>query len=182
MVGPGLLGLNFSNGYASSIGSNIVGSQQLFASTVIQADDTVVITKGAHTFHIGFQFFRERINVYYAGNNGNQGQIGFTGQYSGTGETDFLLGLPASYGGGSAQNGTWGQRSSIFAGFVQDDYHVTQGPHAEYRTAVRKPYALGGGGQPAGELRSVQRHGLSGRPELPVQQLPRPVQLLQRRL
>jgi len=125
IVGPGLLGLNFSNGYASSIGSNIVGSQQLFASAVIQADDTVIITKGQHTFHAGFQFFRERINVYYAGNNGNQGQIGFTGQYSGTGESDFFLGLPASYGGGSADNGTWGQRSNIIAGFLQDDFHVT---------------------------------------------------------
>jgi hypothetical protein len=125
-VGPGLLGLNFSNGYASSIGSNIVGSQQLFASTVIQGEDTLVITKGRHTIHTGFQIFRERINVYYAGNNGNQGQIGFTGQYSGTGETDFFLGLPASYGGGSAQDGTWGQRSTIFAGFVQDDFHVSR--------------------------------------------------------
>ena len=125
-VGPGLLALNFSNGYAAGIGNNIVGSQQLFASTVIQADDTVVITKGQHTIHTGFQFFRERINVYYAGNNGNQGQIGFNGQYSGTGESDFFLGLPASYGGGSAQAGTWGQRSNILAGFVQDDYHVTR--------------------------------------------------------
>jgi hypothetical protein len=125
-VGPGLLALNFSNGYASSIGSNIVGSQQLFASTVIQADDTVVITKGHHTIHTGFQVFRERINVYYAGNDGNQGQIGFTGQYSGTGESDFFLGLPASYGGGSAQDGTWGQRSTIFAGFLQDDFHVSR--------------------------------------------------------
>jgi hypothetical protein len=124
-VGPGLLGLNFSNGYASGVGNSIVGSQQLFASTVIQADDTLVITKGQHTIHTGFQFFRERINVYYAGNNGNQGFIGFDGQYSGTGETDFFLGLPASYGGGSAQNGTWGQRSNILAGFLQDDFHVT---------------------------------------------------------
>ena len=66
-VGPGLLGLNFSNGYASGVGNSIVGSQQLFASTVIQADDTLVITKGQHTIHTGFQFFRERINVYYAG-------------------------------------------------------------------------------------------------------------------
>ena len=125
-VGPGLLGLNFSNGYASGIGSSIVGSQQLFASTVIQGDDTVIITKGQHTLHAGFQIFRERINVYYAGNNGNQGFLGYNGQYSGTGESDFFLGLPFQYGGGSAQSGTWGQRSNIIAGFVQDDYHVTR--------------------------------------------------------
>ena len=126
-VGPGLLGLNFSNNdYAGSLGSAISGSQQLFASTVIQFDDTVVITKGQHNIHAGFQFFRERINVYYAGNNGNQGSISFGGQYSGTAESDFFLGLPSGYGGGSAQAGTWGQRSDIIAGFVQDDYHVSR--------------------------------------------------------
>ncbi|HTQ56869.1 MAG TPA: TonB-dependent receptor [Bryobacteraceae bacterium] len=125
-VGPGLLALNFNGGYAAGLGSNISGSQQLFASTVIQADDTVVITKGQHTFHTGFQFFRERINVYYAGNNGNQGQINFGGQYSGIAESDFFLGLPSGFGGGSAQNGTWGQRSNIIAGFLQDDFHVTR--------------------------------------------------------
>jgi len=124
-AGPGLLALNFNLGYAGSLGSGIQGNQQLFASTVIQADDTVIVTKGRHTIHTGFQFFRERMNVYYAGNNGNQGFIGFNGQYSGTAESDFFLGLPYQYGGGSAQNGTWGQRSDIIAGFVQDDYHVT---------------------------------------------------------
>ena len=124
--GPGLIALNFSGGYAGGLGSNSVGNQQLFASSVIQFDDSLIITKGSHTIHAGFQFFRERINVYYAGNNGNLGQMGFAGQYSGIGESDFFLGLPSSFGGGGGGTGTWGQRSSIIAGFVQDDYRVAK--------------------------------------------------------
>ena len=126
VVGPGLLGLNFNGGYAGSIGNSVVGTQQLFASSVIQFDDSVVITKGSHTLHTGFQFFRERINVYYAGNNGNIGSLNFGTTYSGLPESDFFLGLPSGFGGGSSQNGTWGQRSSIIAAFLQDDYRVTK--------------------------------------------------------
>ncbi len=127
IAGPGLLGLNFtSNNYASSLGSSLVGNQQLFATTVGEFDDTVVITRGKHTVHAGFQFFRERINVYYAGNNGNLGSISFSGQYTGSAEADFFLGLPNGFRGGSAENGTWGQRANIVAGFVQDNYRVSQ--------------------------------------------------------
>ncbi len=124
IAGPGLLALNFSSGFASSLGNSIVGSQQLFASTVIELDDTLVWNKGRHTIHMGYQTLRERINVYYAGNAGNQGSLSFSGQYTGLSEADFFLGLPSGYAGGSAQNGTWGQRSAILAGFIQDDYHL----------------------------------------------------------
>ena len=127
IAGPGLLALNFtSNNYAASLGSSLVGNQQLFATTVGEFDDTVVITKGKHTIHTGFQFFRERINVYYAGNAGNLGSISFSGQYTGSAEADFFLGLPSGFAGGSADNGTWGQRANIVAGFVQDNYRVSQ--------------------------------------------------------
>jgi len=124
IAGPGLLGINFSNGYAAGLGSSIVGNQQLFASTVIEADDTLVWTKGRHTIHAGYQLFRERIDVYYAGNAGNQGSLSYSGQYTGLSESDFFLGLPNEYQGGSGGTGTWGQRSAILAGFVQDDFHV----------------------------------------------------------
>jgi hypothetical protein len=127
IAGPGLLALNFTgNEFASSLGSSIVGNQQLFASTVGEIDDTAVITRGRHTIHAGFQFFRERINVYYAGNAGNLGSLSFDGQYSGLAEADFFLGLPSGFAGGSAQTGTWGQRSNIIAGFVQDNYRVSK--------------------------------------------------------
>jgi len=123
--GPGLLALNFSNGYVANLGNSNSGAQQLFASTVIQFDDSLIITRGRHVIHTGFQIYRERINIYYASNSGNLGNIGFNGQYSGSGESDFFLGLPYTFGKGGGLNGTWGQRANIIAGFVNDDFRVS---------------------------------------------------------
>ncbi|HVI77699.1 MAG TPA: hypothetical protein VM715_05955, partial [Candidatus Acidoferrum sp.] len=44
-----------------------------------------------------------------------------TGGYGGA---DFYLGLPSSYGKG-VSSGEWGQRASIFAGYIQDDWRAT---------------------------------------------------------
>ncbi len=135
-----LPGLNFNGGNVSNFGnSDIV---QDFASTVIQAEDTAIITKGKHTIHAGFQYFRDRINVFYAGNEGLAGQFTFNGQYTGDTaggskglpEADFVLGLPEQLGVG-AGGGTWGQRSSIYAAFVQDDWKVTS--HLTLNLGVR---------------------------------------------
>lgn len=126
-----LPGLNFNGGNISNFGNSDV--VQNFASTVIQAEDTAIITKGSHTLHVGFQYFRDRINVFYAGNEGLAGQFTFNGQYTGNTaggtttngvpEADFVLGLPQQLGVG-AGGGTWGQRSSVYAAFVQDDWKV----------------------------------------------------------
>ncbi|MDQ2842440.1 MAG: TonB-dependent receptor, partial [Acidobacteriota bacterium] len=124
-----LPGLNFNGGNISNFGNSDV--VQDFSSTVIQAEDTAIITKGSHTIHAGFQFFRDRINVFYAGNEGLAGQFTFNGQYTGNTasgskgipEADFVLGLPQQFGVG-AGGGTWGQRSSVYAAFVQDDWKV----------------------------------------------------------
>ncbi len=124
-AGPGLLALNFSNGHVSSIGNSVSGNQQLFASTVLQFDDTLIWTLGRHIIHTGFQYMRDRINVYYASNSGNLGNLGFNGQYSGTGESDFFLGLPYTFGSGGSATGTWGQRSNVFAGYVNDDFRLS---------------------------------------------------------
>ena len=124
-----LPGLNFSGGNVSNFGNSDV--VQDFSSTVGQIEDTVIISKGSHTIHAGFQAFRDRINVFYSGNEGLAGQFTFNGQYTGNTaagskgipEADFLLGLPEQLGAG-AGGGTWGQRSSIFGAFVQDDWKV----------------------------------------------------------
>jgi len=128
--------MNFSGGFANGIGS--ANNYQLFADTVIQYEDTMNITKGAHTMHIGFQGWRQRLDTFYSGNNGLAGSFNFDGRFtagpnpigatsgggSGAGEADFLLGLPSSIGVG-VKGGTWGHRGNIFAAFFQDDYHVT---------------------------------------------------------
>jgi hypothetical protein len=128
--------MGFSGGYAASIGNADV--YQLFADTVGQLEDTISITHGTHTFHIGFQAWRERIDTFYSGNNGEAGTFTFDGRYtagpasvnatagagSGAGEADFLLGLASQVGGG-VNGGTWGQRSTVLGSFVQDDWHAT---------------------------------------------------------
>ena len=78
--GPGLLSLNFGGGFASGLGTS--GVQQLFADTVIQAQDGVIINTGKHIIHTGFQFMRQRINTYYSGNNGALGLIDYSGRFT----------------------------------------------------------------------------------------------------
>ncbi|HEY6991669.1 MAG TPA: carboxypeptidase regulatory-like domain-containing protein [Bryobacteraceae bacterium] len=101
------------------------GVYQLFADTVIQLSDTAIWTVGSHTFHIGFQYHRERINTFYAGNNGISGTFNYANnQYSGLAVADYLLGLPQHVGVGIIA-GTWGQRSNLYGAFVQDTWRVT---------------------------------------------------------
>jgi carboxypeptidase family protein len=136
--GPGLLAINFGGGVVSNFGSDNVGSFQLFADSVFQYEENLVITHGHHVFHAGFQYWRQRINTNYAGNNGRSGFMNFSGRFtagpdqlavsgdgSGAGEADFFLGLPDSFGRGIGGTGTWGQRANVFGAYVQDDWHAT---------------------------------------------------------
>jgi len=143
---PGLLSIGF-NGILSGIGSS--GVQQKFQDAVIQASDTVVWTHNRHVFHTGFEYWRDRINTFYTGNNGALGSINFSGLFTscnpasaktppancpgntpastsvgGYGGADFYLGLPINYGRG-VSGGEWGQRATVFGAYLQDDWRVT---------------------------------------------------------
>lgn len=135
--GPGLFSIGFSAARASGIGNANIGDQQRFANTVIQFEDSLIITRGQHIFRTGLQYKRQRLNIFYAGNNGRTGFMNFSGRYtagpaalavasgaSGSGEADFFLGLPDSLGRG-VNSGSWGHRSHIFAGYFQDDWRAT---------------------------------------------------------
>lgn len=111
-----------NNSFISNFGAANV--YQLFANTVIQYQDTLIWTKGAHTMRIGFQGWRQRLNTFYSGNNGLNGTFTFNGQYSGRAESDFLLGYASNIGTGTS-GGTWGQRGNIFAGYFQDDWRAS---------------------------------------------------------
>jgi hypothetical protein len=128
--------LVFTGGNASTIGS--ADNVSLFADTVIQISDTAIWTKGQHTFKFGFQVFRERLDTFYAGNNGAAGTITFDGQFTagptitqkatstaGLADADFFLGLPSAVGVGT-NGGTWGQRGNILAAFAQDTWRVNK--------------------------------------------------------
>ena len=117
------------------IGSNVsaignLGVLQKFGDTAIQAQDTVVWTKGRHLFHFGVAVNRYRMDSAYAGNSGLWGQMHFGGGFTqdGTGQggsslADFLLGVPTQIERGGALG--WGQRSNLYAGFAQDDWRIT---------------------------------------------------------
>jgi hypothetical protein len=132
--GPGLPSLQGFT-YVNNIGSG--NSEQNFADTVIEVGDNLDITHGRHIFHLGFQYLRQRIDTYYAGNYGLWGIINFNGKFTagptanatasgtvGFPEADFYLGLPEAVQRG-VDTGTWGQRANVFAGYAQDDWHVT---------------------------------------------------------
>ena len=140
-VGPGLMSLNFNGGTPSQAGSgrlNSVGAsgiEQNFRTAVIQFTDNVVLTHGHHVIHTGFEFRRNRVNAFYSGNSGKYGAILFSGQYTasagtdaasgtGYGAADFFLGMPDSYGHGIAGGG-WHQRQNVIAGYIQDQWRVT---------------------------------------------------------
>ena len=94
-----------------------------------------MLTHGRHVLHTGLSSGGYRINNFYSGNSGALGNIiPSTGVFTssdpansgngGYGGADFYLGLPLSYGRGIS-GGEWGQRASVWAGYVQDDWRVT---------------------------------------------------------
>lgn len=119
-----LPGFEFTAGNLSGNGFGNPEVLEEFADTVIQLEDTALYTHGNHTMHMGFQYFRNRVDTFYSGNAGVAGQFDFSGQYTGAAEADFMTGLPTEVQGGIA-GGTWGQRDSVGALFFQDDWRIT---------------------------------------------------------
>ena len=137
---PGLPVFGFSGGTGSSvaqgnsltnIGSSVI--TQHFSSTVTQFDESLVYTRGHHVIKTGFQLQYYNLNVFYPGNAGELGAevfgLGAGGNYSGNGSggdpaADFALGLPESVGRGISTGG-WHARDWLFAGYVQDDWRMT---------------------------------------------------------
>ncbi len=80
--GPGLLALYIFGGAVGSLGTQSVGTAELFADTVFQYKDDVVITHRRHLFHAGFQYWRQRVNTYEAGSSGRTGFMTFSGRFT----------------------------------------------------------------------------------------------------
>jgi hypothetical protein len=103
-----------------------VDAPEIFHQTTISFEDSVSIIHGAHTMRAGFQAERYRNDYVPAtSSDGAAGQIGFSGQYTGNAEADFLLGLPSYMAYGQGFAGTVGQRNSAFGAYFQDDWRVT---------------------------------------------------------
>jgi hypothetical protein len=134
----------FAGGTGSSVGMGTLTNlgalvnPQKFSSTVTQFDEELIYTHGRHVIRTGFQLQRYNLNVFYPGNAGELGAeafgLGAGGNYSGNGAStgadigdpsaDFALGLPESVGRGVSTGG-WHARDWLIAGFVQDDWRVT---------------------------------------------------------
>ena len=114
--------MSFSGGYVSGFGTKESVTDNF--DTSIQYSDVVNWVHGKHNTRAGFQGWRIRTNGLFNGSNGQAGSFGFSSIYSGSPESNFLLGLPTSVGAGNLGS-EWGQRNSVFAGFVQDDWKAT---------------------------------------------------------
>ncbi len=133
--GPGLLGISFTGGLASGIGSANIGTQQKFPNNTYHLMDNVTLIRGRHMLKMGGQLLRQQINPFYAGNYGRTGSIDFNGQYTagpnaksptskGLAEADFFLGYE-DYAQRGLNTGSWGQRKIILGFYVQDDWRAT---------------------------------------------------------
>jgi hypothetical protein len=113
--------MSFSGGYVSGFGTKDSVTDNY--DTSIQYSDVLNWVHGKHSTRFGFQGWRVRTTGLFNGNNGQAGSFGFGSTYSGSPETDFLLGLPTNIGAGNL-GAEWEQNNNIFAGFVQDDWKL----------------------------------------------------------
>ena len=127
----GLLGIGFPNSFTGGIGSSNIGTQTLFANATFHYADNLAIIRGRHSMKTGFNILRQRMNTFYAGNNGRIGFMNFNGQFTaqtsaqtGWSDADFFLGLPSNLGRGLT-SGTWGHRKTIWGFYFQDDWRIT---------------------------------------------------------
>jgi Carboxypeptidase regulatory-like domain len=116
-----LTGLPILSGGSITFGAN--GLNQTFHSGSGEIEDVLLINHGRHTIHTGFQYWRDRLNYVFPGNNGSLGQI-TASALTGNGAADLWLGLLGG-GGRDAGFAEFGLRSSVFGAFVQDDWRVT---------------------------------------------------------
>jgi outer membrane receptor for ferrienterochelin and colicin len=105
---------------------------EIFHDTTYEAEDSLTWTHGKQTLHTGFELYHYIMNDVYAGNQGAAGSFTFNGQYTTQGAgaggaanqfADFLLGLPENVQQGTPFN--FNLVNSLFAGYVQDNMHVT---------------------------------------------------------
>ena len=137
----GLLGLDFGGGTPTSPGNgtlNNIGNSmvtQSFNSKVYQGDDSITWVRGRHTLKFGGEYMFDDIVVFYSGNSGELGGMVFGPNFTasaptnplkntGEGMADFFLGLPTAFGRGLSSGG-WEQTSSIFSGYGQDTWRVS---------------------------------------------------------
>jgi len=153
-------------------GSFTVGSADLveiFHDNTYEAEDNLTWTRGKHSLHFGFEYYKYVMNDLFPGNQGVAGSFSFTGQFTGNGTAgasggnsvaDFLLGLPTD-----VQEGTplkFHLRNSLFGAFVQDNWRITN--HLTLNIGLR--YELTTPRGDSNHSHNVNFDPLSGAPEI----------------
>jgi len=136
---PGLPQITIAGGGGASASLGLINLWQIFRDTEIQLEDNVAISRGLHTFKMGFQFIRERNNYIYPGNEGALGNININNLLttqpctptaaapcpSGSSVADFWLGSTA--GGGHRDTGSTTLerlRGDVIGGYFQDTWRL----------------------------------------------------------
>ena len=114
--------MSFSGGYVSGFGTKATVTDNY--DTSIQYSDVLNWVHGKHNTRFGFQGWRIRTAGLFNGSNGQAGSFTFKTTYSGSPESDFLLGLPTQVGVGNP-GAEWEQNNNVLAGFIQDDWKLT---------------------------------------------------------
>jgi hypothetical protein len=112
----GLPALSFTG--ATTIG-DAANSPTQIGSNNYQENDNISLVRGKHSLDLGGEVFRLQYNVYQTG--AEHGTMSFTGNYTGLGLADLLLGAPTS-GTYQYQPGTRGFRQLGLALYAQDNY------------------------------------------------------------
>jgi len=124
-IAPGLLQLNLAGtGTQSSASLGLIGQLQIFHTTQGQVEDNLIITHGRHSVKTGFQYFRDRQDYDYGGNNGELGRLDVSA-LTGASVADLWLGNISDGIRDGNSNTIFMRRSNSFGAFVQDDWRVT---------------------------------------------------------
>jgi len=98
---------------------------------VIQFSDGVVITHGRHVLHTGFELWRDRINIFYSAiveaweHKLLNAFTSSTGTSGTGGAPEAAFSWIASNRHRGIPGGGWGSAPLFFAGYVQDDWRIT---------------------------------------------------------
>jgi hypothetical protein len=106
----------------SGVGNSVQGPFRYIFNTY-QYHDTLIIVHGKHTIKTGGEIRWHQENVRFQFTEA--GNMLFTGNFTGNGLADFLLGEAVSFNYGALKRDVLGQRWKAFSVFGQDDYRVT---------------------------------------------------------
>ena len=106
---------------AAAIGDAVNGPTQIGTNNY-QENDNVTIVHGKHSFDVGAEVVRPQYNMYQT--LAEHGTMAFTGNFTGLGLADLLLGAPTS-GVYQYQQGTRGFRQLDLSFYGQDSYKAS---------------------------------------------------------